>query len=73
MMKHQFGLRMLDVRSRSPLEKLFLYEGENQQLTMDDFVAINSKDPHFQLIYPFYIGYMEQKDIFEKFQRDLFR
>lgn len=46
-MKHQFGLRMLDVNSRKPLEELWLYEDENQQLTLDDFIKINNIDPQF--------------------------
>lgn len=72
-MKHQFGLRMLDVNSRKPLEKLWLYESENQQLTLDDFIKINSIDPQFQLVCPFYIGYMSQSDVLDKYNRDLFR
>ncbi len=72
-MKHQFGLRILDVNARKPLEELWLYEGENQQLTLDDFIKINNIDPQFQLICPFYIGYMSQDEVLEKYDRDLFR
>ena len=71
-MKHLYGLRMLDINSRKPLEKLCLYEAESQQLTLDDFIRINSKDPHLQLICPFYIGFMSIEDVFKKYDKDLF-
>lgn len=71
-MKHQFGLRMLDVMSGKPLEKLWLYQSENQQLTLDDFISINQIDARFQLVCPFYIGYMKQEDVFDKYDRSLF-
>ena len=71
-MKHQFGLRMLDVMSGKPLEKLWLYQSENQQLTLHDFISINQIAARFQLVCPFYIGYMKQEDVFDKYDRSLF-
>ena len=64
---------MLDVVSGKPLGKLWLYQSENQLLTLDDFIFINQIDVQFQLVYPFYIGYMKQEDIFKKYDEGLFR
>lgn len=71
-MKHQFGLRMLAVHSGQPMQKLWRYETNNQQFTLDDFVKANSLSSHYQLIFPFYIGYMHKDDVLKRYDKDLF-
>ena len=72
-MKHQFAVRMMDVKTALPMQKLFLYETDNQQLTLDDFIEINNINPQFQLVCYFYIGFMNQADVLEKYDPNLFR
>lgn len=72
-MKHQFGLRMFNAQTGLPMQKLFLYETDNEQLTIDDFIAINSKDERYQLIVHFYIGYMSREDALEQYDKYLSR
>lgn len=71
-MRHQFGLRMVDMHSGQPMQKLWIYESDNQQFTLDDFVKANNLSSHRQLIFPFYIGYMHRDDVLKRYSKDLF-
>ena len=59
-MKHIFALRMTqpECEGGRPIRELFLYETENQILTIDDFVKINSNSRGFEMICFFYGGSM---------------
>lgn len=59
-MKHYFAIRMMHMDSGRPMRKLFSYSTESQQLTIDDFVKINSADPQYELICYFYVGYGDE-------------
>lgn len=66
MPKHVFALRMTD--DYRPFKELYIYETDNERLTIDDFVKINSNTDGLALMYPFYVGFGEWRELVEKHQ-----
>jgi hypothetical protein len=60
MSKHIYALRMCnpDYLGGQLIEDLFVYESDNQVLTIDDFVKINSSKEGFRFVCYFYGGVM---------------
>lgn len=67
-MKHIFALRMAEPEYMGgrPIRDLFLYETENQVLTIEDFIEINSKE--YILVCYFYGGLMTVNDFRDKYK-----
>lgn len=68
-MKHIFALRMVDPEYRGgrPIRDLFLYETDNQVLTIDDFIKINSNKGDYELSCFFYGGSMTVDNFIAKY------
>lgn len=64
-MKHQHAVRMIQPFGR-PFEALAIYETGNQQLTIEDFGAINSVNNEYQYLVSFYIGFMSKDGACDK-------
>lgn len=62
-----------DYLGSRPIEDLFLYETDNQVLTIEDFIKINSNDEGYKLFCYFYGGYMSTEDFLKKYIDHRFR